>query len=692
MGSALAAALVLSGCGGGPGAGRPSLLLVTIDTLRADRVGCYGALDAGTATLDALAARGTRFATAIASTPMTLPSHATLLTGLQPPRHGVRYNAGFALGEGTRTLAEHLEGAGYATGAVIGSFVLARRFGLAQGFHHYDDRVSPRRAVFGGFLERDARAVTDAALAWLGRAREPFFLWVHYYDPHAEYKPPEPFAGRYAGRPYQGEIAYVDAELGRLLAALRADGRLESTLVAATADHGESLGEHGERTHSYTLYDATLAVPLLLAGPGVPRGRVVPDVVGHTDLAPTLVRLLGLPELPGVDGRDLSAAWQGGLPARPAYAETLATRFNHGWSALHAARSASHHYVRAPRPELYDLAADPGQLHDLLGPGRADPALVAALDAELARVLVGGVGAEPAPLDAGTRRRLAALGYALEPAPEPAAALDPKDGLVWLEHYFEAHRALEASRLDEAQRLLEELLAEVPTSALAARLLARVHVLEGRAERALPLVEATLERDPGSVETLALLGDVKLQLRDPEGAERAYRAALELDPEDPKARSAEVWLEARAGRLERALEAERLALEASPSDAELRRRVARFWEWAGEYERSLAAYRAAEALTPDAGDLQMELAIGLARLGREEESRAHLARAGDAARVPHLLNRLAIVYAARGERERAERIFRRLVESDPDYGTARRNLEILRRQAGAVPAAADDAG
>jgi arylsulfatase A-like enzyme len=524
----------------------PSVLLVTVDTLRADRVGAYGAGDARTPTLDKLARQGVRFQTAIAVTPITLPSHASILTGLYPPRHGVRHNGIYRLEAGIETLAERLRAAGYSTAAVVGAYVLARRFGLDQGFDLYDDRMSSKRALAGGYLERTAGAVTDRALQWLDATSRPFFLWVHYYDPHAEYAPPPPFAARFPDRPYQGEIAYVDSELGRLIDALRASGRLEDTLVVVTSDHGESLGEHGEAFHSYTLYDATLAVPLILRGPGIPAGRAVGGVVSGVDVAPTVLALLGVAALREADGRDLSLLWQTGAdpPSGAAYAETLATEIDHGWSPLFAIRSPRHHYVRAPRPELYAVRDDPSELRNLLE-GASEPASPVATD--LARridaVLERERRREPEALDAKTRERLAALGYAIPAQPAPRTGLDPKDGLSWMSHYDEAHRAVEAHQLERARKLLEEMLEAVPSSALAHSFLARVHVLEGRPDRALgPAAEAVRLR-PDFAEDLALLGDVKAHLGDRAGAEAAYRAAALRDSEDPQVQVGLMWAE-----------------------------------------------------------------------------------------------------------------------------------------------------
>ncbi len=275
----------------------PSLLLITLDTTRADALGCYGAPANPTPNLDSIAARGVRYQRALTASPLTLPSHTSILTGLAPPEHGVRHNGTAALGSGVPTVATVLQGSGYTTGAFVASRVLDHRFGLARGFDHYDDRMAAELVGEYGYPERDAARVTDAALEWLRQHREkPFFLWVHYYDPHAPYQPPRALAEGTPQGNYRGEVRHVDQQVGRLLAALPQRGA--NTVVAVVGDHGEALGEHGERTHGIFLYEETLAVPLLLAGPGVADqvpGTVIPETVANRRLAPTVLRLLGLP-------------------------------------------------------------------------------------------------------------------------------------------------------------------------------------------------------------------------------------------------------------------------------------------------------------------------------------------------------------------------------------------------------------
>ena len=278
-------------------AGRVNVLLVTIDTLRWDHLGCYGDRSAATPVLDALAGRGVRFATAIAQVPLTAPSHASILTGLTPLRHGVRDNGGYTLPAEVRTLARRLTDAGYRSAAFVSGFPLDHRFGFASGFDVYDDRLA-RTAGRAPYTERSADATTDRVMGWLdqmrpsgGEARstpsQPWFAWVHYFDPHAPYAPPPPFATRFADRLYDGEVAFVDAQIGRLLGRLERSGDLARTLIVVTADHGESFGEHGEETHGVFVYDATLRVPFIVAGPGIHGGRSSAVVARSIDVVPT---------------------------------------------------------------------------------------------------------------------------------------------------------------------------------------------------------------------------------------------------------------------------------------------------------------------------------------------------------------------------------------------------------------------
>ena len=333
----------------------PNLLLVTIDTLRDDHVGAYGAAGARTPTLDALAARGVRFEHAETPVPMTGPSHATILTGLYPPVHGVRDNIVFSLDARHRTLATLLAAQGYRTAAFVGAYPVAAAFGFRQGFESFSENFE-ESPIPGAGAQRPANAVIDDALGWLGRpAERPFFVWIHLYDPHAPYDPPEPYRTDFAGRLYDGEIAFADAQLGRVFEWLRASGHDQDTFVAVLSDHGESLGEHGEVTHAVLLYEATLHVPLLVAGPGIPAGVTVPGRVTTVDLAPTLLHMLGLAPPPEMTGRDLRPTFRAQrVGPEPLYAESLFGRLNCRWSSLRAWTDDDWKLIEGSRdPQVY---------------------------------------------------------------------------------------------------------------------------------------------------------------------------------------------------------------------------------------------------------------------------------------------------------------------------------------------------
>jgi arylsulfatase A-like enzyme len=536
--------LAAAGCGGSGTRKAPPdrVVLVTIDTLRADRVGCYGDARARTRSLDTLAAQGVRFENAISPAPLTLPAHASLLTALDPPHHSVRHNTIHRLPDAVPTVAEALHQRGYATAAFVGAVVLDRRFGLARGFDVYDDRPMGHAGGGGqtqGYAERPADRVVDAALRWLETAPPRFFLWLHLYDPHAGYTPPAGFASAFASDPYRGEIAFADFQVGRLLEAVRARFGESGLLVVATSDHGESLGEHGEYRHSYSVYDATQRVPLILAGAGVPAGRVVREPVRLVDIAPTLLEAVGAPAWPGADGRALQPLLDGGEDAaRDAYVETFATRYDYGWSALQGLRDARWKYIRAPRPELYDLAKDPGEREDVAA---KRPEVVSELESRLAARLAARPAAAPAPiaLDAEERALLGSLGYvaqepaADDPAGAPLSGPDPKDAIGLLTQLADAERS--AVRGQPAQALAALRPIEDPPPAVAA-LRAAFALAAGEPAQAERDARRAIEREPRRADLRQLLGGAREAQGDAASARAAYEEAARLDP-----RSVEAW-------------------------------------------------------------------------------------------------------------------------------------------------------
>lgn len=476
------------------------LLLVTLDTTRADALGIYGG-KASTPTLDALARRGTLWRRALASAPLTLPSHASLMTGRTPPAHGVRDNATDALADDVPTLAGVLSARGFHTVAVVASRVLDRRFGLAQGFDVYDDHMPAEARGEYGYPERRADAVVDSALRRLKErpGDAPLFLWVHFYDPHAPYTPPSSSPSADGGQSrearYHGEIEFCDGQLARLLEALP-----DGTLVAVVGDHGEALGEHGEDTHGLFLYEAALRVPMIVSGPGVPQNREVKESVAALKLAPKLLGFLGIDAsaLLGPESADTVGPQRSDEPGGGVYSETLLPASAYGWSSLHAVTDDRYRYILAPRPELYDLGADPSEGRNLAS---THPEVAARLRGLVEDELSRAVDRREAALDEETRSELEALGYLSGSSDggvpqDGAAPIDPKDGLARLARFDRAKELRNAGNVEGAIALFAELLETNPDNGPVRTHLAEAWLAAGRPDRSLALYREAAERRP----------------------------------------------------------------------------------------------------------------------------------------------------------------------------------------------------
>ena len=509
-----------------PPAQPPSVLLITIDTLRADRVGAYGDRTARTPALDALAREGTRFDRAFATAPITLVSHASILTGRYPPGHAARHN-GMPVAAGVPTLAEAFARSGAATAAFIAAFPLDRRFGLNRGFQTYDDRL-PRDAAGHPANERPGREVADAAIAWLQAHRgSRVFLWVHFFEPHAPYgNPADPAqARRPASDRYDDDVAEADAQAGRVIAAMRTSGA--PPIVVAAADHGEAFGEHGEVSHSVFTYDTTLRVPLIVAGPGVSAGAVS-NPVSLVDIAPTVASLAGIGRF-DADGRVM-------LPAaasidRQIYAESFAPLLDFGWAPLRTIRRGGWKYIAAPRPELYDVAHDPGEMTNLVDrePARAAE-MARAVDAISPATLP---PAAAATADPDARARLQALGYvsgrALTSANGPRA--DPKDRRQLAARIAEATSGeLQGADLDHA---LRDILSLDPGNPQANLRLGYELMNAGHCREAIPRFTAAIQAQiPGADAHLGLAG-CQIEAKETTAAQRTLTAALAREPGNP---------------------------------------------------------------------------------------------------------------------------------------------------------------
>ena len=521
-----------------PGAAQGfNVVLFTLDTLRADYLRCYGRQSVETPNLDAMAAGGVRCADAVTAVPLTLPAHCTILTGNYPPRHGVRTNGAYRLPPEQVTLAERLKEAGYATAAFISAFVLDGRFGTSQGFDVYRDEIDPHYRSAGqarDIPQQPGNVVTDAALAWLDTHQRtannrPFFMWVHLFDPHAPYEPPEPFATRYATDLYGGEVAFTDQQVGRLIERLRELKLLDRTVIVAVGDHGEGLGEHGEETHSILIYEATMWVPLIFYCPGVlPAGVVLDDrVVATADIMPTVLDLLGLP--PGsCDGLSLLRA---GTPAqRVAYLESLAPR-ERGWSPLRGLRRHRDKYIEAPKPEYYDLAADPREQQNLFAETGPAGELRDQLAALLANFPTEQKNAQFTP-DAEALSKLAALGYVGGRAVvTDGPAIDPKDVIVaWEREWGRAWRAMNAGRYRDAISALEVVLSIAPGDGDGWATLSKAQYWEGLLDKALESRLRAVELEPNKVHNWVDLAQLQRQKGDLRGMLASLAEAERVDP------------------------------------------------------------------------------------------------------------------------------------------------------------------
>jgi len=671
----LSACIGLAGCGND----RPmNVIIVTIDTTRADHIGCYGKAEASTPNIDALAAEGVLFENAFASVPITLPSHATIMTGLYPLAHGIRDNGIFVLDDRHTTIAERLRDQGYRTAAAVGSFPLAEKFNLDQGFEVYDDRfnaqyedfrgrrVLPKTGIF--FDERRAAQVNEAILPWLeDRSGEPFFLWLHYFDPHQPLEPPTPYDQLFFDDPYLGEIAYADEALGKVMDTLRRLAIDDRTMVIVTSDHGEGRGDHGEDTHSLLAYGSTLHIPLIIKVPGGRRGGVVSERVGLVDLAPTVLEMLGLEGDPILQGRSLVPELEGQVrPPAALYAETLSPRLSHGLGEIRVLFDGDSKYLHGPRPELFNLAVDPGELHNLM---QSDPERAETLKQTLQDFMTAHAAADPqqvGSVDADTRSRLEALGYlsSVSGPEEPivevlrSGGLAPQDRVGDVNLMSRAKHLLYQKNGAAARDAAAELLKRQPGDPMALEMLASASLLLGQVEDALKYVEQLRQTFPEGTqmsarlmlqlgtlqfyngafhEALDLLEGAQalepsaegqylvaltyLSAGDTEGEIKALEASLELDPAYGPSRVALAVSAARRGDVEAAASAFRRALVDQPYFPRAHFNYGAFEVEQERIEQSVEHFERAVELAPDYVQALLALVAVTTDLGRPDEAR-----------------------------------------------------------------------
>jgi len=518
----------------------PNVVFITIDTLRPDHLGCYGDKQIGTPNIDTLAADGTRFERAYTAVPVTLPSHTVIFTGTYPTLSGVHDFAANKLSPTQATLASVLKDNGYTTGAVIGSAVLDSRFGLNHGFDFYYDHFDFNRLQESNLdeMERPGNIVADVTLDWLSKNyQKKFFLWMHLYDPHYPYRPPPPYSEQYKDRPYDGEIAFADAQVGRLIEFLKNKGLYQNTLIILSGDHGESLGEHGEKTHGFFIYNATLHVPLIIHLPGDMHARTVQNLVNLADIMPTVLAALNIQIPAQVQGQSLLPLMSPKKEdnARSLYAETFLPRLHFNWSELRGVETETYHFIDAPKPELYDLRKDSGETHNLFAEKKAVTEEMRVRLAKLIQQYTAGQElAEKTRLDPVLMERLKSLGYAgfsggSNSGANSHALPDPKDRIQTYELFSDAMADSQHGQYAESIEKLNAALRTDPDSVPGHYLQGLNYYRTREFPKSVAELERVLQLSPDYALAAFQLGLAYARVSNWDQAIQTLRRALELD-------------------------------------------------------------------------------------------------------------------------------------------------------------------
>ena len=642
-----------------PQRARPNIILITMDTLRADHVGCYGAANVQTPALDSLAHDGILFERAFSQVPLTWPSHAVILTGTYPFQNGVQDFTGHPLSPQFRSVAQAFKQAGYATGAVVSSFVLDRSWGLARGFDYYDDAF-PATAFQQkdlGLVDRRAAESVNHALDWLKKTtRRPFFLWLHLYDPHSPYDPPEPYRSQYPDHPYDGEIAYADHELARLLNWLKANHLYERSLIVFLSDHGESLGDHGEKEHGFFIYNSTIRIPLIMKPPaGFPApNKRISSPVESIAVAPTLLAIAVLKDPIQAQFQSRNLLQDSSPSSAAAYSETFYPFSSFGWSPLHSLETNRYHYIEAPDPELYDVANDPEEKNNVAS---QQTAVVGVLRDQLQqRLKINRLArdAEPNPgLSSGTVEKLRALGYLAYRAPTSPEALaaglpDPKSKISELNTILEASDFFRAGDFPAGEALLTKIRESDPKMYVVPFMLGEAANKQHKWEQAVVELKKSLALDPNFDQAMTGLAQALANLGNTAEAKSWIEKALQYNPQNFRA-----WYE--LGHIE------------SKTDP----------------RAAVVAYQKAIAIQPNFALVQRDL--GLLQFGQKNyaEAAPHLAKAIEfGLEEPVLYNFLGISYSRTGQLAKAVKAYQLALKMDPRLAEAHLNLAYAYQRLG----------
>jgi len=662
-----------------------NVILITVDTIRADKIGCYGNRLVATPAMDALAAGGIRFENCISQTPLTLPSHTTIMTGTLPPYHGVRDNGGFVVPSELVTMAEAFKARGYETAAFVAAYVLDSKWGLNQGFDTYFDNFDLSRfeRISLGEVQRPANEVMDEALGWLDRKKDgKFFVWIHLYDPHTPYEPPEPFRSAYGPNTYLGEIAFTDSQLARLTNFIDSNGLGENLFLVLTGDHGESLGEHEESTHGFFVYQAALHVPLIVVSPfKALQGVTAPETVGSVDIMPTVLEMAGLPRPAEVQGRSLVPSFfaPGARSDRLAYSETFYPRFHYGWSDLRSVQDGRFKLILAPVPELYDLERDPGEGKNLVYlEKRIYEDLSARAEAFMAEAGRGALTVDLKKVDEETREKLAALGYVgsftdtsrlqgqklanprdkigifneLTRSREVGLSGDPEEAIRSIsaiiaedptisDAYFSLGNVLnKARRFEEAAAAFKKALELKPDDSFAVINVANTFQALGRTDEAEKFVLDHIARGFEDSQFYFLLGNLRGQRNEPDKAISYFEKCLELNPRSASAHNA-------------------MAAVYINRDGD------------GDMTRAEAHLAAAAAISPTLMSLRYNAAQVREKQGRlAEAADLYLQEIGDSPKSYKALYNLSRVYRQMGREDEEFETLRKTMEVEPDFPLA----------------------
>ena len=678
-----------------------NVLLISIDTCRADHLSCYGYPYRTTPNIDVIAGEGVLFENVVSPVPITLPAHSSMLTGTVPPYHGVHDNYDYRLGDSNITLAEILKDKGFTTGAVVSAVVLDSEYGVNQGFDYYNDRYGERRESTT-IIQRKGDETSRLAVEWLEEHKdERFFFFLHYFDPHADYEPPEPFRSGYAGRLYAGEIAYTDYCIGAVIKRLKDLGLYDSTLIIITADHGESLHEHLEKTHDYFIYQSTLRVPLIFKVPGIVGGKRGGDVAGLIDIVPTVCKILGIKAPKQVQGRDLSSYFGRRQPRRRdrhLYCECLTPQRRYNTSSLLGVVTNRFKYIQTTRPELYDLVKDPHEVNNLI---KQQPQQARILQDRLKQILEQTIRRDlpdsKLELDERARRNLESLGYvggggATEDFSFDQSRDDPKDVIEFHLASAKAYQLIVEKKYREAENLCKKLLLERPDFDGTYLNLCRIAAGEGEKDKAIAYLVEALEVNPDNIRILNKLAVLLTDEGELEEAFKYFAESLRIMPEQITAHNRIAWLLYQDGKAAEAIEHYAESLRIKHNQSKVHNVLAELLYTQGNTEEAIEHWKQAIHFEPDLSEALNNLAWIMAaheddKFRDPPQALQYAQKACELTEFknPDLLDTLSAAYAAVGNfdkavetAERALKLYRDL-EEEKKADDMQHRLELFRQ-------------